>query len=63
MHCKKLTIMALCRLLETDAGAIPPSIQEAWSTIMAGLLKNLRDLPHSLERTLLDRFFRFLVLM
>ncbi|KIJ55033.1 hypothetical protein M422DRAFT_201012 [Sphaerobolus stellatus SS14] len=54
VHCKKLTTVALCRLLETDPAAIPASLQEAWGTIMAGLLRNLRDLPHALEQRKAD---------
>ncbi|HEV7738552.1 MAG TPA: hypothetical protein VGO47_14425 [Chlamydiales bacterium] len=49
VHCKKLTIVALCKVLETLPVAAPPAVQGAWVHVMVGLLKNLRDLPKALE--------------
>lgn len=49
VHAKKLTILAICALLETDPAALPPTIQDGWSPIMAGVLKTLREMPAALE--------------
>ncbi|KIP02790.1 hypothetical protein PHLGIDRAFT_95597 [Phlebiopsis gigantea 11061_1 CR5-6] len=49
VHDKKLTIMALCALLEMDPSAVPESIREGWPLIVAGALKVFKDLPRAIE--------------
>lgn len=49
VHAKKLTTLAICALLETDPAALPRSFQDGWSTIMAGVLKTLREMPAAVE--------------
>lgn len=49
VHDKKLTIMALCALLEIEPTAVPVPVQEVWSGIVAGALKVFKDLPRAIE--------------
>ena len=51
VHDKKLTIMALCALLEMDPSAVPDSIREGWPQIVAGALRVFKDLPRAIEGT------------
>lgn len=53
VHDKKLSIMALCALLEMDSAAIPEPIREGWPQIVAGALHIFKDLPKSVEGKLL----------
>ncbi|KAF8510510.1 ARM repeat-containing protein [Hysterangium stoloniferum] len=57
VHAKKLSILAICALFETDPTTLPHTIQEGWSGIMAGVLKLLRELPAAMEarKALFDR--------
>lgn len=45
VHDKKLSIMALCALLELDAASIPGPLQSGWPAIVAGALKLFEGLP------------------
>jgi importin-7 len=49
VHDKKLSILALCALLEMDPGNIPPSLSSGWSGIVAGILKIFKDLPDAIQ--------------
>ncbi|KAJ3557178.1 hypothetical protein NM688_g1613 [Phlebia brevispora] len=49
VHDKKLTILALCALLEMDPAAIPEPIKEGWPQIVGGILAIFKDLPHAIE--------------
>ncbi|KAF8576887.1 ARM repeat-containing protein [Ramaria rubella] len=49
VHSKRLSILAICAMLEMDPSAMPPSLQDAWSGIMAGTLKIIRELPGAIE--------------
>ncbi|TDL17754.1 ARM repeat-containing protein [Rickenella mellea] len=49
VHDKKLSIMALCALLELDASMIPAPLQEGWSGIVAAILHVFKDLPKAIE--------------
>ena len=49
VHSKRLSILAICALLEMDPVAVPHSLQESWSGIMAGTLKIIRELPAAIE--------------
>lgn len=48
VHDKKLSIMALCALLEMDPSAIPDSVKEGWPGIVAGVLRIFKDLPQAI---------------
>ncbi|KAG6856227.1 hypothetical protein H0H87_006321 [Tephrocybe sp. NHM501043] len=45
VHDKKLSILALCSLLELDPAAVPHSLQSGWPGIVAGILTIFKDLP------------------
>lgn len=49
VHDKKLTIMALCALLEMLPQAIPDLLRDAWPLIVTGVLHIFKDLPKAVE--------------
>ncbi|KAF8215061.1 armadillo-type protein [Mycena galopus ATCC 62051] len=49
VHDKKLSIMALCALLEMAPGAVPETLNEGWPGIVGGALKIFKDLPGAIE--------------
>lgn len=49
VHDKKLSIMALCALLEMDPAAVPDSVKEGWHNIVAGALQIFKELPQAME--------------
>ena len=49
VHDKKLSIMALCALLEMDSTVIPEPIREGWPQIVGGVLHIFKDLPKAIE--------------
>ncbi|KZT09181.1 ARM repeat-containing protein [Laetiporus sulphureus 93-53] len=49
VHDKKLSIMALCALLEMDPAQIPDSVKEGWPMIVAGALRIFKDLPKAIQ--------------
>ncbi|EKM79672.1 hypothetical protein AGABI1DRAFT_74786 [Agaricus bisporus var. burnettii JB137-S8] len=49
VHDKKLTIVALCALLELDVGSIPVGVREGWPGIVAGVVRTFKDLPKAIE--------------
>lgn len=49
VHDKKLSIMAMCALLEMDPSAIPGPLQEGWAGIVAATLHVFADLPRAVE--------------
>ncbi|EMD40235.1 hypothetical protein CERSUDRAFT_112428 [Gelatoporia subvermispora B] len=48
VHDKKLSIVALCALLEMDPGAVPDSVKEGWPGIVSGALQIFKDLPKAI---------------
>ncbi|KAJ7364882.1 armadillo-type protein [Mycena albidolilacea] len=48
VHDKKLSIMALCALLEMAPGAVPESLNDGWPGIVGGVLKIFKDLPEAI---------------
>ncbi|KAL6303891.1 ARM repeat-containing protein [Sparassis latifolia] len=48
VHDKKLSIMALCALLEMDPSAIPDLVKEGWPGIVSGALHLFRELPRAI---------------
>jgi hypothetical protein len=53
VHDKKLSILALCALLEMNPNAIPDTLKDGWSGIVAGILAIFKDLPRAVEGGLL----------
>jgi hypothetical protein len=51
VHDKKLTIIALCALLEMPADAVPEGLREGWPGIVGGALKVFKTIPKALEGT------------
>ncbi|KAJ7696679.1 armadillo-type protein [Mycena rosella] len=49
VHDKKLSILALCALLEMAPGAVPEGLKDGWSGIVGGVLKIFKDLPGAIE--------------
>ena len=49
VHDKKLSIMALCALMEMDPAAIPESVKEAWPHIVSGTLKLFQEYPKAVQ--------------
>ena len=49
VHDKKLTIIALCALLEIPADAIPEGLREGWPAIVGGVLKVFKAIPKAVE--------------
>ena len=49
VHDKKLSITALCALLEMDPAAVPEPIREGWPQIVGGALRVFKDLPKAVE--------------
>jgi importin-7 len=52
VHDKKLSIMALCALLEMDPAGVPKNLQDGWHGIVDGVLKIFKDLPSAIESSL-----------
>ncbi|GLB38717.1 putative ARM repeat-containing protein [Lyophyllum shimeji] len=48
VHDKKLSILALCALLELAPGAIPEPLQSGWPGIVGGILTIFKDLPQAI---------------
>ncbi|KAF9465308.1 armadillo-type protein [Collybia nuda] len=48
VHDKKLSILALCALLELAPGAVPETLQSGWPGIVGGVLKIFKDLPKAI---------------
>ena len=53
VHDKKLSIMALCALMEMSPCAIPDSLKEGWPSVVGGALRIFKDLPKAVESELL----------
>ena len=49
VHDKKLSIVALCALLELAPGAIPDNLKDGWPAIVGGIIKVFHDLPKAVE--------------
>jgi len=49
VHDKKLSIVALCSLMEMDPSAIPDILKEGWPGIVGGALKLFKDFPKAME--------------
>ena len=49
VHDKKLTILALCALLEMDPANVPDALKEGWPQLVSGILRVFKDLPRAVE--------------
>src|SRR5215471_13373213 len=47
VHDKKLSILALCALLEMDPSGIPKSLTDGWPGIVASILRIFKTLPNA----------------
>ncbi|KAJ8518430.1 hypothetical protein ONZ45_g4489 [Pleurotus djamor] len=58
VHDKKLSILALCALMEMDEAAIPATLKEGWPHIVGGALKIFKGLPTAIanRKTLEDDY-------
>ena len=52
VHDKKLTVLALCALMELHPSAIPEILEAGWSGIVAGILRIFTDLESPLWSTI-----------
>ncbi|KAG1727174.1 armadillo-type protein [Suillus paluster] len=50
VHDKKLSILALCKLLEMEAGAIPEGLRDGWPGIVGGALNIFKTLPQAVAK-------------
>ncbi|EGN93981.1 hypothetical protein SERLA73DRAFT_115471 [Serpula lacrymans var. lacrymans S7.3] len=50
VHDKKLSILALCALMELDSSRIPEVLRDGWPGIVGGALKIFKDLPQAIEK-------------
>ncbi|KAG2106647.1 armadillo-type protein [Suillus discolor] len=50
VHDKKLSILALCKLLEMEAGAIPEGLRDGWPGIVGGALNIFKGLPQAVAK-------------
>jgi hypothetical protein len=57
VHDKKLTIVALCALLELNGNAIPVGLREGWPGIVAAAVRTFKDLPKAVEGMFLFIYF------
>jgi importin-7 len=53
VHDMKLSIMAMCGLLELEESNIPPSLKEGWTSIVPALLAVFKQLPDAITREFL----------
>lgn len=49
VHDKKLSILALCALLEMPSQGVPELLRDAWPVIVTGILHIFKDLPKAIE--------------
>ncbi|KAF9586050.1 hypothetical protein BGW38_010110 [Lunasporangiospora selenospora] len=45
VHDRKLSIFTLCTLLRVPVEQLPPTLQNGWSRVLDGILKNFKGLP------------------
>lgn len=63
VHDKKLSVAALCALLEMDPSGVPEPLQPGWHGIVAGALHIFVDLPKAIAGTHLGNCFVELLIM
>lgn len=49
MHDMKLSVMAMCALLELDEASIPETLKEGWTSIVGGALTVFKMLPNAVN--------------
>jgi len=49
VHDKKLSLLALCALMEMPPDAVPESLRDGWPGIVGGALKIFKSLPKAIE--------------
>ena len=63
VHDKKLSILALCALLEMPPDTVPEPLREGWPGIVGGVLKILKGLPKAVERLLFFLLFKIFIVL
>ena len=58
VHDKRLSIFALCALLEVPSASLPKSLEGGWSFVMSALMKMFQTLPKA-EESESCRIYRF----
>ena len=51
VHDKKLSILAMCALLELPPASVPDTLRDGWHGIVGGVLTIFKDLPKAIERS------------
>ena len=54
VHDKKLTLIALCALMEMPAATVPESLRDGWPGIITGALNVFKTLPEAIESMCFD---------
>src|SRR5258708_7796888 len=49
VHDMKLSVMAMCALLELDEASIPETLQDGWTSIVGGALTVFKMLPGAVD--------------
>ena len=49
VHDKKLSLLALCALMEMTPESVPDSLRDGWPGIVGGALKIFKSLPKAIE--------------
>ncbi|KAH7885476.1 armadillo-type protein [Phlebopus sp. FC_14] len=50
VHDKKLSILALCKLMEVEGSMVPESLRDGWPGIVAGALNIFKSLPQAVSK-------------
>ncbi|KAF8840780.1 ARM repeat-containing protein [Paxillus ammoniavirescens] len=50
VHDKRLSILALCKLMEVDGSMVPAGLQEGWPGIVAGALTIFKSFPQAISK-------------
>ena len=56
VHDRKLSILALCALLELPPDSVPEPLRDGWHGIVGGILKIFKGLPKAIEGACLLMF-------
>ncbi|EIW81171.1 ARM repeat-containing protein [Coniophora puteana RWD-64-598 SS2] len=50
VHDKKLSVLALCALMEVESSQVPENLRDGWPAIVGGALKIFRSLPKAVSK-------------
>lgn len=60
VHDKKLSLLALSKLLEMDETMIPPNLRDGWFVIVGGALVIFKSLPQAISSMFRFSVFHFI---